>query len=218
MVICTHTMYTSSFYPVDDFLTRKFDGLIGLATRPCVNLFFLVTGFLILPYKEDGNALEFYRKRIPKVLYPLLVWGAVYAWLPFFIGEKTFADSFVAFILSPIQQTDGILWYLFMLLGIYLIIPFLNPKIFTDDRYLRLYLWLWIASSVTLLVRRYIPYSLGVNPCEHSFDMLFAFAGYLGFLLFGYAVKRHGDNVVRFLTCNLVCVGVRGGCGGGVNY
>lgn len=209
MVICTHTMYTASFYPVDDFFTRKFDGLVYLATRPCVNLFFMITGFLILPYKEDAGVMDFYRKRIPRVLFPLLVWGVVYAWLPFFLGEKSLTDSFVAFVLSPIQQTDGILWYLFMLIGVYLAIPFLNAKIFTDDKYLRLYLWLWIASSVTLLVRKLIPYSLGVNPCEHSFDMLFAFAGYLGFLLSGYAVKKYGDDVVKFMTCNRIYGGVK---------
>ena len=193
MVVCLHTLP-----PPGEFLCDGLDGkyryVMSLLTKPCVPLFFMITGYLILPYKEQNFSL-FYKKRIPRVLFPLLFWGVVYSVLPFLLGMYDLEEMFWELLLSPIKSPGaigGILWYLHMLIGIYLIIPFISPAIYDNHKLMRLYLIIWVFSSILVIVSRKFPdltSLLGNNPYEQNFDMTVYFAGYLGYLLLGVSVK-----------------------------
>lgn len=200
MVVCLHVNTASRDYHLThaDLL---FNQATYILTKPCVPLFFMVTGFLILPYKEGGDAVAFYRKRIPRVWFPLLSWSVVYAVLPFLLDMTTWQTMAREVLLSPIKQPDyfgGILWYLYILIGIYLFIPFLADRVYEDKRILRLYLGLWVVSSLVMIVKAHVPNVFGENHWEHVFDMFLYFSGYLGFLLFGFAIRKYGE---EFLLC-----------------
>lgn len=62
--------------------------IYGALVRPCVPLFVMLTGALLLKQKGVSSAAPsidmkaFYRKRIPRVLLPFVIWSAVYyVWL-----------------------------------------------------------------------------------------------------------------------------------------
>src|SRR5512141_972917 len=59
--------------PADQWLLADIYG--GIA-RICVPLFFMISGCLLLPRAESLGT--FYRKRIPKLLIPLIVWSLIY--------------------------------------------------------------------------------------------------------------------------------------------
>lgn len=193
LVVCVHTIP-----PYDEFLCEGRDAvfrdILSLFTKPCVPLFFMITGFLILPYK-GGDFLDLYRKRIPRVLYPLLFWGCVYAILPWLLNMYDMDIMLKELLLSPVKspgRIGGILWYLFMLIGIYLIIPFVNPAIYESKRMMIAYLMLWFVTSLTIILQKYThnwDLVLGYNSWRHHFDMTIYFSGYLGFLLLGTAIK-----------------------------
>lgn len=63
MVVCLHVSTASREYPWA-YSDRIFHYLVYLLTKPCVPLFFMVTGFLILPYKNGDDIKTFYTKRI----------------------------------------------------------------------------------------------------------------------------------------------------------
>lgn len=174
---------------------EKFRWSIILFTRTCVPLFFMITGYLILPIQS--YLLVFYKKRIPKVLFPLIVWGAVYAVLPCLLDIYDSRTMIRELFLSPIkapQEIGGILWYLFILIGIYLFLPYLNRSIYSDNKMLNLWLVLWLVSGCFVIIHDYVPNTLGENGFLHSFNALLYFSGYMGYLILGYAVK-HGLNM-----------------------
>ncbi len=53
-----------------------FQSTLYYLTAPCIGLFFMVSGALLLPVREDASA--FIRKRMMKILCPTLVWTAFY--------------------------------------------------------------------------------------------------------------------------------------------
>ena len=55
----------------------------GSMLRASVPLFVMMTGFLLLPVRQEASA--FYRKRIPRVLFPFLIWSVLFDLAPWFI-------------------------------------------------------------------------------------------------------------------------------------
>ena len=62
------------------FLTGVFSGSL---VRPCVPLFVMMTGVLLLPVKKEYTLGGFYRKRIGRILPPLVFWSLVLPTLAF---------------------------------------------------------------------------------------------------------------------------------------
>lgn len=86
-VVCCHCTDPFNFYPgtSPDIGEIKFWGAAyGALLRPCVPLFVMITGALLLPVRGDISA--FYRKRILRVFVPFLIWGVLYALFPWITG------------------------------------------------------------------------------------------------------------------------------------
>ena len=78
-VVCCHCTDPFNFYPgtAPNIGEIKLWGAIyGSVLRPCVPLFVMITGALLLPVR--GDASTFYKKRIPRVFYPFLIWSVLY--------------------------------------------------------------------------------------------------------------------------------------------
>lgn len=198
VVACMMVVSLHSLPPADEFVLTdaevNFKNIIILLTKPCVPLFFMITGFLILPYKESDFML-FYKKRLPRVLFPLLSWGVIYAILPYWLGMCDEKIMIIELFLSPIKTPEligGILWYIFILIGIYLFIPFLTKEIYTDKRIVSMYLLLWLIASILYIFHKKVPDLLGENQYENNFNLLIYFWGYFGYVLMGYSIKKWG--------------------------
>ena len=87
-VVCCHCADPFNFYAGDstsDLESIKFWGAAwGSILRPCVPLFVMITGALLLPVRED--AWPFYRKRISRVFWPFLIWSVIYCLFPWISG------------------------------------------------------------------------------------------------------------------------------------
>lgn len=94
------------------------------AMRWCVPAFVMVSGALLLdPRKADG-VKAFYRRRLRRVGIPLVAWTGFYlAFRSVYFGDVT-AESAAQDVLagSPFLQ----LYFLFVIVGLYLITPFLR--------------------------------------------------------------------------------------------
>ena len=82
-VVCCHCTDPFNFYPGDSPIIGdiKFWGAAyGAFLRPCVPLFVMITGALLLPVREETSI--FYKKRILRVFWPFLIWSVIYgtAW------------------------------------------------------------------------------------------------------------------------------------------
>src|SRR5262249_34120842 len=97
--------------------------LYGGIARVSVPLFFMISGYLLLPRSESLRA--FYTKRMTRILIPFVVWSLIY--LGWYCGNhaKACTPSFVA-DLWMVQGTYYHLWFLYSLISIYLILPLLR--------------------------------------------------------------------------------------------
>lgn len=195
LVVALHTIPPASNFTFTGF-DATYRHIMMVLTKPCVPLFFMLTGYLILPPKEL-SAFSFYQKRIPRVLYPLLFWGIIYAILPWVLNMCNLKQMFTELLLSPIKSPyiiGGILWYLYILIGVYLIIPYVHPSVYSENKTLSIYLLVWLITSFIIIVYRVNPVAmdnvLGKNSYEHYFDMTIYFSGYLGYLFLGYSIRN----------------------------
>ena len=101
--------------------------LINGFVRPAVPLFLIASAYLLIPLRTDTKT--FFRKRFMRVVIPFVIWLFMYAVLPGLWGEfsneevkNNLSHIFINFI-----PRASHLWFIYMLLGIYLIMPVLSP-------------------------------------------------------------------------------------------
>lgn len=170
--------------PTDQWILADIYG--GLA-RICVPLFFMISGYLLLPRSESLGV--FYTKRMTKLLIPLVVWSLIY--LGWYCGghPNTCTPRF-AWDLLLRQGTYYHLWFLYSLLSIYLILPVLRLMIRpdTDKRILWYLLGLWlIFQPILTTAHRFWDFSIKLSaPLATGFVCFFV----LGYLLGEIALSR----------------------------
>ena len=214
-VVCCHCTDPFNFYPgtAPNIGEIKLWGAIyGSVLRPCVPLFVMITGALLLPVRSDAST--FYKKRIPRVFYPFLIWSVLYNLFPWitgllglnpqiildffpYAGEEVMQQSFsvsLEYILM-IPFSFSILavhmWYIYLLIGLYLYLPVFSAWVEkASERAKLMFLLAW---GVTLLLPYYYQFVSNYlwGTCSwNSFGMLYAFAGFNGYLLLGHYLKN----------------------------
>jgi len=102
----------------------------------CVPVFLMISGALLLQRPELGQALTFYRRRVPKRFATLFCWSVIYYLIVAFTADTgVYIPTFVKRFLTALW--DGPLWYLYMLLALYLMLPFLGQAFQGEKLYSR---------------------------------------------------------------------------------
>ena len=214
-VVCCHCTDPFNFYPgtAPNIGEIKLWGAIyGSVLRPCVPLFVMITGALLLPVR--GDASTFYKKRIPRVFYPFLIWSVLYNLFPLITGllglnpqiildffpyageevmQQSFSVSLEYILMIPFNFSILAvhMWYIYLLIGLYLYLPVFSAWVEkASERAKLMFLLAW---GVTLLLPYYYQFVSNYlwGTCSwNSFGMLYAFAGFNGYLLLGHYLKN----------------------------
>lgn len=197
------------------FTTGVFTGSL---TRPCVPLFAMITGALLLPIKQGTPLVSFYKKRIGRLVAPLLFWSLALPVITFcyfcFINPETtnpqlsvgdytlrnLLERMCTFIFNFNFDTTP-LWYLYMLIGLYIVMPILSTWLAqASGREIKTLLCIW---GFTLL----IPYLQWIAPsvgyqgnygnmglfgvCDWNIYGTFHYvSGFIGYIILGYYLRR----------------------------
>ena len=156
--------------------------LLGL---PCNGLFFMISGYLLLPLKIDTNS--FLKRRVTKVILPTLFWTLFYVFLNIFLGVTTL-DSLPHILCSiPFsRQGTGWLWFMYVMIGLYLVAPLLSDWVKgVSKREFQFYLVLWLVTCLYPVLDNYVEIMSGVE------NMLYYFCGYIGYFLLGAYLKKY---------------------------
>ncbi len=198
----------------------------GSFLRPSVPLFVMMTGLLLLPVGKM-SIKEFYSKRILRVLWPLLIWSVLYNMFPWLTGvlglpkeiigdffcyvqgneSQSISDSLHDVMMIPLQFSfkENHVWYLYLLIGLYLYMPFFSAWIEKYGRNAeRLFLTTWGVSLFLPYGSAYISHYLLGEATWNQFGMLYYFAGFNGYLLLGHYLK-YGNDWSIFKTV-IICV------------
>lgn len=183
----------------------------GSLVRPCVPLFVMLTGVLSLPVRSSMES--FYKKRIPRVLFPFLIWSVIYYLTPWFTGllgmdkqvviklfswaesdSQTFSDGLANVIRIPYAFSFIAchMWYIYMLIGLYLYLPIFSAWVErATKRQKEFFLLLWGLSTFLPYFTEYVSkYAFGT--CEwNSFGLFYYFAGFSGYLLLGHYICHY---------------------------
>ncbi len=131
-----------------------YGNLFDCLSRIAVPLFVMISGALMLNEETDLPLKKLFLKKIPQILIPLIVWSAVYALhykiLPPMSAGKPidWEDVRSAFFMGHYH-----LWYLYMQIGMYLILPFLRAFVKKENKNLvLLYIGLALLTQFTVPV------------------------------------------------------------------
>jgi len=145
----------------------------------CVPLFVMLSGALLLqPYKVDEPLRVFFKKRFVRVGLPLVFWGGAYFAWGYFADNKalTVASIGQGILTGPYYH----FWYLYMLIGLYIVTPLLRVLVANARRnMLRYFLLLWfIGTAISSYLNLSGTYTLNSD--------LFLLTGYVGYFLLGF--------------------------------
>jgi surface polysaccharide O-acyltransferase-like enzyme len=95
--------------------------VINSASRWSVPLFFMVSGALLLNRPRQNGSGDFYRRRFMRIGVPLLAWSIIYVPVLLYQGIPVTVGSWLTSVANGAPY--GHLFFLFALLGCYLLIP-----------------------------------------------------------------------------------------------
>lgn len=181
----------------DAFWSSFFDTFV----RSCVPLFIIASSYLQFPTKYPAG--EFFKRRTVRVLIPFVIWTIVYAcvW-----GEPV--QNFRNLLLN-FNYSAGHLWFVYMLIGVYLLMPMLSAwaeKV--EKKELLTYLGIclfttliplirdWASGGETLVIYgpsglpRQALYPLWGEASWNAYGTFYYFSGFIGYLLLGLYFRR----------------------------
>ena len=144
-----------------------------------VNLFIMISGYLLLDKTEE--AIVFFKKRILNILPLFLVFNIIYIYfgkipiMPVLKGKTISASHF---------------WYIYMILGLYLLTPWLQKVLKYAEKETLFVVFLWFLCNILNPYLRYF------NLAEIPFSN-FPLTGFIGYYILGYFVKKYDNKLKR---------------------
>ena len=183
LVILVHSAISAS--DPSDGIYYAFISLLG---PPSNGLFFAISGALLLPTTLAMG--EFYKRRFPRLVFPLIFW-TLFSILFYQVSGKHTADQSITMLLkSPFcASSNGVYWFLYVLVGLYFYIPILSKWLIdASKKEVEFYLLLWAITLILPLINYICPGFY--NPAGSFYQFISIFGGFMGYLLLGhYCVK-----------------------------
>jgi surface polysaccharide O-acyltransferase-like enzyme len=162
-------------------------GFYNALSRAGVPIFFMISGYLLLGREE--SIVDFLRKRFLKVGVPTLVWTGVYLlW-----HQEAYRDGSMHILHIGLSMFKAIfgghieihLWFIYVLLGLYLIVPILRVLVSASPDILKYFLFLWlVANPLFSLLGR-----ISGETVDQSLRLLLV-EGYAGYMILGYVLGQ----------------------------
>ena len=171
-------------YPIPTDITPEVTGnwwtvnVYGAIGRLGVPLFVMLSGALLLDSSKADEPLGvFFKKRFNRIGLPMFFWSIAYFAWDFHVHYKPLTiDNILQGTLSGAYVH---LWFLYLLVGLYLVTPVLRVLVkHLDSKRFKYLLTLWFVGTVT------VPFintfgSINFNP------VFFVFSGWIGIFLLG---------------------------------
>jgi len=195
------------------FLAGVFSGSL---VRCSVPLFAMMTGVLLLPIFTDMKS--FYKKRIGRIIPPLIFWSIVlpilfFTYLNYCVSTTNPAvpsdDHTLSLTLTKLYtfifnfNFDTIpLWYLYMLMGLYLVMPIISVWLKQASKgEVKLVLYIWGVSLFLPYIKFFAPLlgyagnfdNMGIlGVCSwNDYGTFYYFSGFIGYLILAYYLVKY---------------------------
>ena len=204
LVMLTHSCEPFYLGGEGSLILTKYDAvwvaLLNSFPRACVALFVFASAYLQFPLHYSTG--EFFKKRALRILPPFLFWSIVYA-LVWGQPVQNFKDLLLNF-----NYAAGHLWFVYMLIGLYLIMPLLSPwaeKV--GKRELQVYIGIWLFTTLIPLIRQWVggpapviygpsgipnaaKFPLWGEASWNTYGVFYYLSGFIGYLLLGLYFRK----------------------------
>lgn len=166
-VIMLHaTRDATSFQPEAPFEIWRwwFVDAYQSVSRVGVPLFVMLSGTLLLQPSKNEPLSVFFKKRWVRIGLPFIFWGVIYfAWRVFANNESLTLGSLAQSVLSDPYPYFHF-WYLYMLVGLYLLTPILRVVVaHIDHKTFKYFIILWLLGPIVVSLVSSFGYSLDSN-------------------------------------------------------
>ncbi len=151
--------------------------------RSALGLFFMVSGYLLLPSQTD--TFTFLKKRLWKLLVPLAFWGTFYIlWHGDYPQDAVKAFKFILSSLAS-GDVEFHLWFMYTFIGLYLFAPILSIFIKNAKES-----DIWYYVAVWFLLGPIFGFLYWMTGNFIALTQFGYFSGFIGFFLLGYLLGR----------------------------
>lgn len=158
-------------------------------TSWAVPIFFMITGMLLLNPQKDISVKEIFSKYCSRIFSALFTFGIPFAIIKLYVEEGEFYPAILIKAIGCVFTNSGFahFWYLYCLIGIYLLIPLLKLIVNHASKEILLYfltvmfILLYCVPTISVVIDVNIAFSL---PVEYP----------VFYVLLGYYLKRYSDN------------------------
>ena len=200
-------LHISSYFLYNSYLDFNWwtANLFDSSARWCVPVFVMISGYLLLSPEKNYTTLDFYKKRINRIIIPLIFWTVFFlAWTIFVAKINKLPSPQFYHLLKQILRGSPYphMWYLYMIISLYIFTPFLRKLVLTSSRKELFWLTaiLFIISCITTIA----------NDFSHSNSSIFLtwFLYYLPYFIAGYLIgyNKASHNTSLNLTIFILSV------------
>lgn len=174
-------IHVSSYYIKSNLAINNQSWVLGNIfnsfSRWSVPVFIMISGALLINEKSFQHTTLFYKKRIKRILIPLVFWSVIFTVFNKYITNFFSVKDIVARLF--IGETYYHLWYLFLLVGLYAVTPVVSLVYanFSKRERIILIIAIFIAGAINSMWIRFF----GQNQQFFAFKFL----PYLGYFMIG---------------------------------
>lgn len=192
--------------PLPDGAGKMWLRAFNYFSAPCIGLFFMLSGALLFPVK--GAPRPYLIKKTKRIAIPLLFWSVVALSVHCLVGTMEVHEAVIKFVRLPFCPVEGVYWFLYAILGLYLFAPLISPAL-EKDSYAKYMLLLWGITLCLPYLNAWLPGYWDMNRGNHT-TWFGAFSGYMGYMVLGYYLRHHELGNKRWAIWTL-CLAIAGG-------
>ncbi len=179
-------IHVTSYYLKTDIQISKsswmFANLLNAFSRWSVPIFIMISGTLLINEKSFLDANLFFKKRMRRILIPLVFWSIFFIMFNVYIYNFFSIKDLIGrlYIGEPYYH----LWYLYLILGIYFVTPIVSliHENFDFKYRLKIIVTIFIAGSINNIWLRHFG--------QNNLFFAFKFISYLGYFMIGKELSK----------------------------
>ena len=182
--------------------------------RFCVPVFVMISGVFFLNPDREYPLKKLLKNNIRRIVTAYIFWAFCYACVVSFAQYRTINTAFFGSVVKETLTGRYHLWFLNMIVGIYLMVPFLR-RIAADKKLLEYFIFLsFLIEGVGNIVAA-VPVAdetIGVAMDKMSLFMVLGYTGYFmaGYYLYTYEIPKRWRNGIYLLGILSVLVTIAG--------
>lgn len=200
MVILVHCIEPFYLGAEGTYIASKSDAIwvtcIDSLLRTSVPLFVMMSSYLLLPLQNSTES--FFRRRAVRVLVPFIIWSLLYAVIPAWGsgGDVDIVGNLKTLSLNFLPPS-GHLWFVYMILGVYLVMPILSPWLErVSARGERIFIAIWLFATAVPFLRELSATLRGTaevwgEASWNEFGTLYYASGFVGYVVVAHYIRKH---------------------------